>query len=187
MRRVKKLMVIGVPIMMLMGGAVARNEPVNWVKMTDHAQWRARDSQGEVVYRGKMWILGGWFSSGVPAPRDVWSSADGKHYYCIECCLLRRASERVRKRDKKSKISVRQVHRAKGNGSILVDTTVTLTGIFIRDRGICQICKTKVTARQASMDHIKPIIKHGNHTWDNIQLTHLKCNLKKGDKYEDDS
>ena len=115
------------------------------------------------------------------------SSVDGKHYYCTECCLLRRASERVRKRDKKSKISVRQVYRAKGNGSILVDTTVTLTGIFIRDRGICQICKTKVTARQASMDHIKPIIKHGNHTWDNIQLTHLKCNLKKGDKYENGS
>ena len=49
-----------------------------WVKVTDHAAWKPRDSSGEVVLDGKMWLLGGWFNSNGPVfPNDVWSSADG--------------------------------------------------------------------------------------------------------------
>ncbi len=60
--------------------AFGRDSPPDWVKVTERAGWRPRDSQGEVVYKDKMWILGGWFSSSVPAPRDVWSSSDGKQW-----------------------------------------------------------------------------------------------------------
>jgi hypothetical protein len=60
------------------------DEPVlNWVKVTDRVGWQARDSSGEVVFRGKMWILGGWFDSFAAPPRDVWSSADGKNWELI--------------------------------------------------------------------------------------------------------
>lgn len=60
----------------LLGGA-ERQGP-DWVKETAGAAWRARDSQGELVYRNRLWILGGWFDSFSAPPRDVWSSADGK-------------------------------------------------------------------------------------------------------------
>ena len=48
------------------------------VKVTQHAGWQPRDSQGELVYNDKLWILGGWYDSFKEAPRDVWNSADGK-------------------------------------------------------------------------------------------------------------
>jgi len=50
---------------------------VDWVCVTEHAAWAPRDSCGEVVFEGKMWLLGGWFSSYIIGPRDVWCSADG--------------------------------------------------------------------------------------------------------------
>ena len=33
-----------------------------------------------------------------------------------------------------------------------------------------------------SMDHIVPIAKGGSHTWNNVQVAHIKCNTEKGDK-----
>src|SRR5438874_13294697 len=53
---------------------------LDWVKVTDRAGWRPRDSSGEVVFRDRMWLLGGWFDSFSAPPRDVWSSADGKDW-----------------------------------------------------------------------------------------------------------
>jgi len=50
----------------------------DWERVTGQAGWQPRDSQGEVVYDGRLWIFGGWFSSFEPPPRDVWSSADGR-------------------------------------------------------------------------------------------------------------
>ncbi|MDA1055764.1 MAG: galactose oxidase [Planctomycetota bacterium] len=50
----------------------------DWELVTADAGWQARDSQGEVAYRGRLWIFGGWFDSFAAPPRDVWSSADGK-------------------------------------------------------------------------------------------------------------
>jgi len=51
---------------------------LNWVKVTDAAGWRPRDSSGEVVFKDQLWIMGGWFESFSAPPRDVWSSADGE-------------------------------------------------------------------------------------------------------------
>ncbi len=64
--------------------ASAEKQTPNWVKVTEAAGWRARDSQGEVVFDNQLWIFGGWFSSHAPAPRDVWSSADGKTWKLVE-------------------------------------------------------------------------------------------------------
>ncbi len=52
----------------------------DWVKVTDHAGWKARDSQGEAVFKDQLWIMGGWFNSYEAPPRDVWSSKDGKNW-----------------------------------------------------------------------------------------------------------
>lgn len=58
----------------------ASGQEILWTKVVDRAQWRPRDSQGEVVYKDRIWILGGWFDSFESPPRDVWSSADGRSW-----------------------------------------------------------------------------------------------------------
>ena len=55
----------------------------NWVKISDAAQWQPRDSQGEIAYDGKLWVLGGWYNSFEAPPRDVWNSTDGKNWNLV--------------------------------------------------------------------------------------------------------
>jgi 5-methylcytosine-specific restriction endonuclease McrA len=108
-------------------------------------------------------------------------SEDGLNRYCKQCCKVNRSLESVRKRDKRSKMSYRQRHRA-GVLGVECDTSITLAGVFRAGFGHCGICKKWVQPRHASMDHVHPLSKGGTHTWDNIQLTHLVCNLRKGDR-----
>ena len=56
----------------------ADDRVLDWVRVNEKAPWRARDSSGEMVFKDKLWILGGWFDSFHAPPRDVWSSPDGK-------------------------------------------------------------------------------------------------------------
>lgn len=55
--------------------------------------------------------------------------------------------------------------------------------LFERDKGTCQICQLPVVLRFASQDLIVPMYKGGGSTWDNSQLTHLACNLRKDAKH----
>lgn len=61
----------------------AQQQNVNWVLEQQHADWQQRDSQGEVVFKNKMWIMGGWFNSNEAPPRDVWSSSNGKKWELV--------------------------------------------------------------------------------------------------------
>lgn len=58
-------------------------EKYNWIEVAKHAAWQARDSQSGLVYKDKLWILGGWFSSYEAPPRDVWSSKNGKDWNMV--------------------------------------------------------------------------------------------------------
>jgi hypothetical protein len=73
---------------MLAATAARAQEPAaatpDWVRLSDRAGWQPRDSQGEVVFDGRMWIFGGWFNSYEAPPRDVWSSADGRAWTLVE-------------------------------------------------------------------------------------------------------
>ncbi len=60
-----------------------QQEKLTWVRETEKAPWQARDSQGEVVFKNKLWILGGWFNSHEAPPRDVWSSPDGREWKLV--------------------------------------------------------------------------------------------------------
>lgn len=108
-------------------------------------------------------------------------SADGLNRYCVSCCKVNRALEGVRARDERNKVSNRQVYRAKALG-VQYDPDVSLVEVFRRHRGICALCETWVSPKVASMDHTIPLSRGGNHLYDNVQLTHLKCNLKKGNR-----
>ncbi len=104
---------------------------------------------------------------------------DGLHADCKQCCKVTRALENVRKRDKSSKISVRQIYRARQLG-IEYDPKVKLVEVYKRSRGICGVCKKWVKPKHASMDHALALINGGTHTYNNLQITHLVCNLRKG-------
>jgi len=111
------------------------------------------------------------------------ADADGLNRYCTICCKVNRALEGVRKRDKKSKMSMRQRHRATTLG-VECDHTITLVEVFRISFGSCQICGEWVKPGHASMDHTHPLSKGGTHTWDNVQLVHLICNLRKSNKVD---
>ncbi len=55
-----------------------------WERQTEQAGWQPRDSQGEVVFKDRLWILGGWFNSYEAPPRDVWSSPDGRNWERVQ-------------------------------------------------------------------------------------------------------
>ncbi len=55
----------------------------SWEQVTADAGWKPRDSSGEVAFRDRIWIFGGWYDSYSAPPRDVWSSADGKTWELV--------------------------------------------------------------------------------------------------------
>ena len=61
--------------------------------------------------------------------------------------------------------------------------------IYDRDQWRCGICSSQVDSTisypdpmSASLDHIVPLSKGGQHIKSNVQCSHLRCNLKKHDK-----
>ena len=61
--------------------------------------------------------------------------------------------------------------------------------IFERDIWLCGLCVTPVDPESAwpdpmspSLDHILPLSKGGTHTYENVQLAHLTCNVSKGNR-----
>lgn len=58
--------------------------------------------------------------------------------------------------------------------------------VFQRDAWICRICMEPITEsrgkRGPSIDHIVPLSRGGAHTMENVQASHLICNMRKSDK-----
>jgi hypothetical protein len=63
------------------------SDGANWTEVTSHAGWTPRLAAGAVVFKGKMWILGGtenyYFGDDASLKNDVWSSSDGKNWECV--------------------------------------------------------------------------------------------------------
>jgi hypothetical protein len=88
---------------------------------------------------------------------------------------------RCKKRD--AKRHRKHIKRTKNGGE-----QFTLRDVFDRDHGRCQLCRRKVTMptgkwskRMATIDHIVPVTKGGNHTLVNVQLCCAMCNSEKND------
>ena len=75
--------------------------------------------------------------------------------------------------------------------------TVPLSELIERDGGVCQLCGEQVdktdcffdhdgnfhTGRMyPTVDHIVPLAKGGETTWENVQLAHFHCNSRKRDE-----
>lgn len=59
------------------------SDGVNWTCETESAPWAARLWFSAAIYRGRMWVLGGW-SKEQDNFGDVWHSADGKNWQRLE-------------------------------------------------------------------------------------------------------
>ncbi len=53
---------------------------INWKQETATAPWHERIWFSSVVYRGQIWVLGGWSNNPYKNWDDVWYSSDGKNW-----------------------------------------------------------------------------------------------------------
>lgn len=59
--------------------------------------------------------------------------------------------------------------------------------VFERDDWMCHICHNKIDSKlrgdawmRATIDHVIPLCKGGEHTYDNVRASHWRCNMIKG-------
>ena len=64
---------------------------VNWERVTREAPWHPRIWFSAVVYRGRMWVLGGWSNNPAKNWGDVWYSRDGKHWKQLQSKVIWKA------------------------------------------------------------------------------------------------
>lgn len=78
----------------------------------------------------------------------------------------------------------------------IIDNDITLHKLFRMSGGVCYLCggvcdwdaKTIINGRPyaramyPSIDHVIPLSKGGEHSWNNVRLAHLGCNSSKGAK-----
>ncbi len=67
---------VGTPFLIVRGRQL-------WDSVTEHASFPPRDGFGPLVFRGKMWMLGGWNLEDPSVYRSVWSSNDGQHWQLV--------------------------------------------------------------------------------------------------------
>ena len=60
---------------------------VEWTQVTEDAPWEPRLWFSSVVYRNRIWVLGGW-SQEEGNMGDVWCSADGEHWTRLKSEVL---------------------------------------------------------------------------------------------------
>lgn len=127
----------------------------------------------------------------------------------VESCRLKKAQDNgvcsLKCRKEKTRRILRQAHegreadnhchRARKYG-VTYDTSITLKKLVDRKGLRCAICGGMCDWNDhswskysgplyPSIDHIIPMSKGGSHTWDNVQVAHIICNSRKGDKMED--
>lgn len=52
--------------------------------------------------------------------------------------------------------------------------------VLERDDGACDICRNDVDPMAFHLDHVWPLARGGAHTYDNVQVAHPDCNMRKG-------
>lgn len=98
--------------------------------------------------------------------------------------LVRERTKRWQEANPETYSAVRLTSRFKAKGGDYSDMDrIDLISLFARDEGRCGICGEDVEFDAASVDHIKPVSAGGAHKWGNVQLAHIVCNSRKGDRY----
>ena len=100
------------------------------------------------------------------------------------------SADEIRKRHKRSakaykkkypsKYSSYRANRRAKNRKAFVEN-IDRDIVWKRDKGLCGICGRDVKGKW-HLDHIIPISKGGLHSYNNVQVSHPRCNLQKGNK-----
>lgn len=117
------------------------------------------------IYSGKCVVCGSPFETLNPAQRTCGKKCSKKLKYA-------RMSNRIPKEQ-------------------IIDKDITLEALYRRDSGVCYLCGKQcdwndkrdncVGDNYPSIDHIHPVSKGGLHSWKNVRLAHMKCNIEKSD------
>ncbi len=79
--------------------------------------------------------------------------------------------------------AVARAYRAKRRTHLVGAELIYMVDLIARDKNVCQICglpiNNSIPEFKATLDHITPLSKGGSNVWNNVQLAHLRCNLKK--------
>ena len=111
----------------------------------------------------------------------------------LEC--RKEKTRRILRQAHKDRKTENHCHRARKYGAAY-DTSITLEKLVNKNGLRCAICGGMCDWNDhswskysgplyPSIDHIVPMSKGGSHTWDNVQVAHMICNSRKGDKMED--
>lgn len=74
--------------------------------------------------------------------------------------------------------------------NVKFDETITRREVFSRGEGICYICRQQTHFENseewspllATVDHVTPWTRGGEHTWENVKLCCFRCNMVKGNR-----
>lgn len=107
----------------------------------------------------------------------------------VDCLEIARQNSSIDSRNKKY---IRQISLRfeKYNSSAEIDSSVTQDAIYERDKGICYLCgnltfkeyENRPANQRATLDHIIPVSKGGNHSFDNVKIACWRCNSIKGNR-----
>jgi 5-methylcytosine-specific restriction endonuclease McrA len=62
------------------------------------------------------------------------------------------------------------------------DVKFSRHNIYLRDGNRCQYCGHKFPSSDLSLDHVIPLSRGGNSSWENVVCACLSCNVQKGNR-----
>jgi hypothetical protein len=105
--------------------------------------------------------------------------------FCSTECLSDFKS--LKNADNKYRYSMK---RTAGKFNVSYDESITRREVFARGNGVCYICgalthyenSDKYSPLLATVDHLIPWTRGGQHSWENVKLCCLRCNMVKGNR-----
>ena len=124
----------------------------------------------------------------------TWSRLDGRGRKLCGACRDRAASEQGRQyardwRRRRRELYGKDTFRSKARRLGVAYEQINRGAVYQRDGWRCGLCGKRVAKtrryphpQSASLDHIVPMNEQdrGSHTYANVQLAHLSCNVEKG-------
>lgn len=107
----------------------------------------------------------------IAAATRRWKEKDPNHVRVLRAAWWKAHPLEHQEKDNRRRAAKRQAFVEK----------VDLKAVYERDKGRCGICLKKMVLRGATLDHILPLAKGGEHSYRNIQLAHRSCNSRKRD------
>lgn len=113
----------------------------------------------------------------------------GKQYYKNDCkeCVYQRYKENTMQweRDNPEGHRLRESKRRARKRDATVGKIV-FEDILIRDGAVCHICTLHVPLDEIVLDHVIPLARGGEHSQDNLKVSHRSCNARKHTKLMDE-